>query len=178
MPRIDDYRQALELGKQALLKNDPDLISRLSGAQLHTDPQGKKKISLSFLNKAVIITWPELGFSIKDSRDEVPIQQEILLLHYLEGVGSGTKLSGDWIAFQDIPDGRFYLSAFMKRAKNPLVKTFGQNPKLLIEIATKIYGAMPFDHGDFSIVVKALPLIPIALILWKGDEKISPSLCH
>jgi hypothetical protein len=174
MPRIDDYRQALELGKKALLKKDPDLVSRLSGAQLHTDPQGHKNISLSFLTRTIIITWPELEFSVKDSHDEVPIQQQILLLHYLDGVGSGTKLSEDWIAFQDVPDGRFYLGAFLKRAKDPLVKAFGQNPKLLIKGATKIYDTIPYDHGDFSVVVKALPLVPVAIILWKGDEEFPP----
>lgn len=174
MARIDDYRQALELGKRAISKKDPDLISLLSGAHLHTDPQGNKKISIQFLNRAVVITWPELGFSIKDSADEVPIQQQILLLHYLDGTGGGSKISEDWIAFQDVPDGRFYLDAFLKRAKDPLVKTFGQNPKLMIDAATKIYGAIPYDHGDFSVVVKALPLVPVALILWKGDEEFPP----
>jgi hypothetical protein len=175
MPRIDDYRQALELGKQAISKKDPDLVSRLSGAHLHTGPQGNKKITLSFLNRGIIITWPDLGFSIKDSDDEVPIQQQILLLHYLEGASGSTKLSEEWIAFQDVPDGRFYLDAFLKRAKDPFVNTFGHNPKLLLDAATKIYGAIPYEHGDFSVVVKALPLVPVALILWKGDEEFPPA---
>jgi hypothetical protein len=62
----------------------------------------------------------------------------------------------------------------LKRAKDPLVKTFGQNPKLLIDGAIKIYDAIPYNHGDFSVVVKALPLVPVALILWKGDEEFPP----
>ena len=77
-------------------------------------------------------------------------------------------------AFQDIPDGRFYLDAFLKRAKVPLVGAFGTRPEKLIEVATKAYGAVPFDHGDCSVRVKALPLIDVALILWKGDEEFPP----
>ena len=174
MPRIDDYKQAVELGRKELSELDPSFIAEISGAILHTDPQGKKMLYLNFINREIVITWPDLEFSYKDSHEEVPIQQQILLLHYLDGVGSGAKISGDWIAFQDVPDGRFYLGAFLKRAKDPLVKTFGPNPKLLIDGATNIYGAVPYDHGDFSVIVQALPLVPVALILWKGDEEFPP----
>jgi len=174
MPRIDDYKQALELAKKELSQRDPDLIVDLAGAVMNTDPQGKKIIAMNFLNKEIIITWPDLGLSFKDSEEELPIQSQVLLLHYLDGLRTGSQLKGEWIAFQDIPDGRFYLDAFLKRAKDPLVKTFGHNPELMVEMATKALGAEPYEYGDFSVVVKAFPLVPVALIIWKGDEEFSP----
>jgi hypothetical protein len=37
-----------------------------------------------------------------------------------------------------------------------------------------MYGAVPFNQGDVSVLVRALPLVPIALILWRGDEEFPP----
>ncbi len=174
MPRIDDYKQALDLAKKELSQRDPDLIADLAGALIHTDPQGKKMMVMNFLNKEITIMWPDLVLSFKDSNEELPIQNQILLLHYLDGVRTGSQLKGEWIAFQDVPDGRFYLDAFLKRAKDPLVKTFGHNPELMVEMATEALGAEPYEYGDFSVVVKAFPLVPVALIIWRGDEEFPP----
>jgi len=176
MPRIDDYKQAKKLCEKDLSGKDPDLIANFSGAVIHTDGQGNRSFSLDFLNRGVIISWPDLQCKYKDSDEELPIQQQAFLLHYLHGALSskGASVTGEWISFQDIPDGRFYLGAFMKRAKDPLLKTFGDNPKHMVEIASKAYDASPLDYGDYSVVVKALPLVPMAMILWEGDEDFPP----
>ena len=55
-----------------------------------------------------------------------------------------------------------------------MVQAFGNQPELLVELATEALGARPFDRGDFSVVVRALPMVPVALILWKGDEEFLP----
>jgi hypothetical protein len=55
-----------------------------------------------------------------------------------------------------------------------MVTTFGGKPDLLLKVATELYGAVPFDQGDVSVVVRALPHVPIALILWEGDEEFPP----
>lgn len=174
MPRIDDYREALAIGKKGLSGRDPGPIAELAGAVFRPDLQGSGRFFLRFINREVVITWPDLEFYYEDAREEIPVQQRILLLHYLEGVRSGAKVSGEWIGFQEVPDGRFYLGAFTQRAKAPLIKGFGDNPKLLVEIARGAYGAVPFNHGDHSVLVKALPKVPLVLVLWEGDEEFPP----
>jgi Domain of unknown function (DUF3786) len=176
MARIDDYQQALGLVREGLSGKDPDRIAGFSGAKLLQDSQGNMFLSFIFLNQEITVSWPELVVSGKQAEGELPIQQQVLLLHYLLGAvsGRGPRVTGEWIAFQDIPDGRFYLDAFLKRAKMPLVSTFGAQPEKLVALAVKAYGASPFDHGDFSVLVKALPLTHVALILWKGDEEFPP----
>lgn len=176
MPRIDDYRQAKELGKQALSGKDADQIARSSGAVIYPGAKGRRTLHLIFINRPIQISWPELEFSYKDSMDDVPIQQQVLLLHYLAGaLASGYEpITGEWISFQDVPDGRFYMDAFQRRARDPLLRTFGQNPQQMMELAFTVYGASSFDHGDYSVVVRALPLVPMALILWEGDDEFPP----
>ncbi len=176
MPRIDDYKQARELGVKQLLGKNPDLVARLSGADMRRDKEGEMSLSLSFQNQKIAMTWPNFQFRLEKSQEEIPIQQQILLLHYLHGAlaSSGAALADEWISFQEVPDGRFYLDAFNKRAKIPLVQAFGAKPDLMVKLSAEIYGAKPFDRGDFSVVIKVLPLVPVALILWKGDEEFPP----
>ncbi len=176
MPRIDDYKKARELSRKGLSAKEPDLIARLSGAVFQMGDQDRGFFSMDFLNRSIFIAWPGLEFSYKGSDEEVPIQQQVLLLHYLEGTCSsgGAVPSGEWISFQDLPDGRFYMDAFIKRAKDPLLRTFGDNPGLMTGLTKRVYGASPLDFGDFSVAIRALPLIQVALVLWEGDEEFPP----
>jgi Domain of unknown function (DUF3786) len=176
MPRIDDYKQALNLASEQLKDKDPEILANLSGAVTGRDNESRKTLVLNALNQKVSITWPDLSFVSEKPKEEIPIQQQILYLHYLCGAWSskGAKATGEWISFQEIPDGRFYMDAFQRRAKNPMVMTFGEKPDLLLKVATELYGAVPFNQGDVSVVVRALPLVPVALILWKGDEEFPP----
>jgi len=176
MPRIDDYKQALELGRKELADKNPDLLASSSGAVIEMDKQGNSVLCLNFLNSEIIFSWPALEVARRGSDTELPIQQQILLLHYLHGAwaSSGAGITGEWISFQEVPDGKFYLDAFHRRAKNPMVQAFGHRPALLVKLAGEIFGAEPSDQGDVSVLVKALPLVPVALIIWKGDEEFPP----
>jgi hypothetical protein len=73
-----------------------------------------------------------------------------------------------------VPDGKFYLDAFHRRAKVPLIQAFGSQPERLLTLAGKAYGAVPLNQGDVSVKVQALPAIAVALILWQGDEEFPP----
>ena len=173
MARVDDYIKAVEIGKNELMGNDPEQIAMRSGAAYVQGDHGSGVLSIDFLNKTIDISWPELAFSHGVDRGEVPIQQQVLLLHYLN-LPEYVKTSGEWIAYQEVPDGKFYLDAFVRRAKNPMVQGFGNNPELLVKLASEVYGGTPSDQGDVSVTIQALPLIPVALILWKGDDEFPP----
>ena len=173
MPRIDDYKKAFEIAKVDLEKANPKRIADQSGASLSYDQEGSVTLSLEFLNKQLDIEWPSMRFSAAKDKKEIPIQQQVLILHYLQGC-QGSKVEGQWVAYQEIPDGRFYLDAFVQRAKQPLLKAFGSTPDLLPDLAKQLYDAQPFDHGDVSVVVRALPKIPVALLIWRADDEFPP----
>jgi hypothetical protein len=40
----------------------------------------------------------------------------------------------------------------------------------MVDLATVAFEASTLDIGDFSVKLNAMPLVPVALILWKGDE--------
>lgn len=176
MARIDDYTQAFELGRKKLSDKDPDLLAQYSGSAIEGDEAGKPQLILDFLNRPVVISWPDMDFRYRKTAEDLPVQQKVLLVHYLSGAwaSKGAPLTGEWIAYQEVPDGRFYLDAFLKRAKNPLLQGFGERPERLEELAAQAFGAESSDHGDVSVLIRVLPLVPMVLLLWKGDEEFPP----
>ena len=173
MARIDDYKTAVKLGKEALKGANPKRIADLSGCRFTPQAEGDAVLGLKFLNRDIDISWPGLEVASRDTKEELPIQQQIILLHYLKGA-DGSSPTGDWIAYQEVPDGKFYLDAFLRRAKNPMVHAFGERPEVLENLAVSQYAARSFDQGDVSVVLDVLPMIRLALILWRGDEDFPP----
>jgi hypothetical protein len=144
----------------------------LSGA-LFIEKKGEPPhIRLPFLNRVLSLSWPDLAFS-SDTDKELPIKQKILILHYLNG-SKVENPTGEWIAYQDIPSAKFYLDAFSRRVKYPLVSTFGEAPARLAAAAEERYGATTSSHGDVSVIVQALPKVPVMMVIWKGDEEFPP----
>lgn len=174
MAREDDYRNAAEIARSELADKDPVLLADRCGGQVVSE-EGPR-LRLDFLGKTIEAAWPEIRLSRPGSDEEIPLQQQVLLLHYLQGGwrSEGPPLTGDWIAFQDVADGRFYLDAFHKRAKLPLVKAFGSRPELLADLAGTAFGARRIDLGDVAVSVDALPRIRLALVVWAGDEEFPP----
>ena len=171
MARIDDYAKALEIAKEELSSRNPLHFCRLSGALFIEKQDEPTIIRLTFLNRIITISWPDLLF-YQDSNQEIPIKEKILILHYLNG-SKKEEVTGEWITYQDIPSGRFYLDAFNRRVKYPLINTFGDQPDKLSLLAKELFGATTSSIGDISILIQALPKIPVTLVIWKGDEEFS-----
>ena len=168
MPRMDDYYNAAKIAIEALDQESPKDILKRSG--LEADPDG---IRVPFLNRTYGIRLP--GFAFSDTAPEpkdVPIQEQVLILHYLRAGGTQFP-TGNWIAYREIQGASFYFSAFVKRAIDPLKKTFGTNIQGLIHAAERL-GGMAIPAGDAGFEFRVLPRIPVQLILWEGDAEFPP----
>jgi hypothetical protein len=171
MPRIDDFKNALEIAREEFKKKDPKVISLNSGADYQVQAKGGVLL-LPFINREIKITWPEGEVITPEGTKELSLQEQGLILHYLIQA-TGAPLTNTWITFREIPSGEFYYSAFVKRAKDPLVQTFGKNPGLLIELGIGQEGVKG-EEGDASLCFQVFPRIPVCLILWAGDEEFPP----
>lgn len=175
MARTDDYNKALGLAKEELRDRNPLHVCRLSGG-LCIEKEGQPTgIRLMFLHRMVTISWPDLVFHHTSGRGDVPIKQQILVLHYLNG-STREDLTGEWISYQDIPSAKFYIDAFNRRVRNPLINTFGDQPYQLLLVAKELFGATQSSLGDISIQIQALPKVPITFVLWRGDEDFPPDI--
>lgn len=165
MARTDDFQQARDLAAQELAKQELSEISRRSGFE----NDGDKLLKVPFLDHRYTISYPEFVFSdATDASAEVPLQEQVLLLHYLQGCQP--RLTGQWIAYREIPGAGFYYGAFVKRAIDPLKKVFGQNVAALQRAAEKL-DATQMETGQAAFKLDVMPYAPIQVILWEGDEE-------
>jgi hypothetical protein len=161
------------LAAREIAKVNLHRICSLSGAACIEDSKGSPLITIPFIRQEHVVRLePEVDVLRKDDSDPVPIPEKILILHYLL-TARGDSLKRNWITFREIPEGVFYYSAFLKRARDPLVRTFGPEPQRLLRCGAQI-GAEPDQLGDVSITLKALPRIPVTVVLWRGDDELPP----
>ena len=176
LPEKQGYDQAYELSYQLVVEeiqkaNNLDQQCKNSGAEFRII-DSDKAIIIRFLNRSYIITLPDINISIVDSEEEVPLKEKLLILHYFN-TAKGTPASGKLITFRELPEGMVYYPTFSKRTIEPILRSFGNNPELLLNIAEKS-GGQKADYGDIGATVQALPRVPMTFIIWRGDEEFSP----
>ena len=173
LARIDDYREAFRLACQELATVNLHRICSLSGAVCIEDKNGNPAISIPFINREYLIHFePEVDVFLKGNGEPVPIQEKILILHYLL-TARGESMQLNPITFRQVTEGSFYYSAFSKRALDPLTQTFGGEPQGLLDCGSKL-GAVASELGDASITLKPLPRVPVTLVIWGGDDELPP----
>ncbi|MBN2097923.1 MAG: DUF3786 domain-containing protein [Candidatus Omnitrophica bacterium] len=99
----------------------------------------------------------------------------ILLLHYLAKKLNGlAPVKEKWMAFQELPGGQGYYSAFKKRVIDTIIRKYGASPEQLLELSER-FTAKKTDTADSSVVLEVLAGVPVLINLWRGDEEFSPS---
>lgn len=163
MARVDDYKAAFDLAAERLVDKDPALVTASSGARAAANG-----LELDFLGGPINVGLDPVTVS-DPSGAEIGLTDQVLILHYLTQA-DGRPVSGQWIAYREVPGAESYAPVFYKRAIAPLLGAFGQQPALLPELAG-IYRAGPGETGDESIIVPAFPNVPLMLVVWAGDDE-------
>jgi hypothetical protein len=174
MARIDDYQMSFDLAAKELAGRDSARVAKLAGAEPLSEGGG---LTLAYYGRPLKVTWDLMTVEVLDEASPLPLAEQALVLHYLNNA-DGVPPAGQWVTFREVEAGEFYWSAFVKRAKAPLVKFFGARPELLLELAPKVGGlsggAAEAQAGDTSVVVRAFPHVEFLLVLWAGDEEFPP----
>jgi hypothetical protein len=164
--RVDELRSALRL-------LDPELVAVRSGVSYLTLGPDRGELHIPMWGNVCVLSFPELhGYNCYD--ENLSDFQEALFLYYLL-TADGTPLTGKWVSFADLPDGRTYNAAFQSYSGDELVKTFGFNLDEFKATCSKI-GGEPVDIGSASFIFQSLPRVPLMLTYWLGDEDF-PSSC-
>lgn len=171
MPRIEDYKASRALAQTELAKRNPKHVAGKSHAEFFFE-EGQQGLIVPYFGQPRRITWPEVTVAPVDGEGELALTEQILILHYLQ-YSSGEPVSGVNIDFRSVPEGSFYWSAFVSRAKKPLLEMFGKDPDFYLEVATHM-GGLPVSLGDLAFQFQAFPLVPITHVLWRGDEEFPP----
>jgi hypothetical protein len=143
-------------------------VARRAGAKADDDG---KAMELNYYGRPVRIESDPWSVSALDEGPEIPLPEKAFILHYLE-TAENQSLQNEWITYREVPSGEFYWSAFVRRAKEPLVGFFGERPQYLLEMAPKV-GGEPAEgmSADAAVIVWAFPKVPILYQLWAGDDE-------
>lgn len=165
--RMDELRSTLRV-------RDPSLVAVRSGSSYLTLGPGRGELHVPLWGKVCILCWPQLtGCNEKD--DRLPDFQLTMLLYYLV-TADAAPLTGKWVSFADLPDGRTYNAAFQGYTGDEIVKRFDLDLQGFKSACSKV-GGQPAEAGSASFIFQALPRVPLMLTYWLGDEDF-PSSCR
>jgi hypothetical protein len=164
------YKESYTLACRKFLAKDIFVICRNAGASITKTPENIFIITINFLSKRIKI--PGFIF-IDDLSKDLNIWEKIIILHYLIGINN-IPLSNSLINFKQISAGRQYYPAFEKRTIKPLLAVFANNPQKTLK-ASKGIGGTRVDLADIAVKIMAFPLVPVFLLLWKGDDEFPPN---
>ncbi len=172
MPRIDDYKAAIALAAAELKQLNPKRLETRTQCEYFHEG-GQEGLLVPYFGQGRRVSWPEIAVLPAEGDAPIPLTEQILILHYLSKA-TGEPLSGHSIDFREVPDGGgFYWSAFVSRAKKPLLETFGHDLDLYLKVAQSLGGERR-NLGDAAARFAAFPLAPVTHVLWRGDEEFPP----
>jgi hypothetical protein len=134
----------------------------------------KRRVTVSFYGATYVVEHPTARVWTQETGKMPSYGLQILFLHYLL-TADGRPVSGEWVSFRELPDGLFYQQAFRQRSLLPLEGKFGHNQPAFERAATAL-GGEKLDLADSGFRFDALPRVPLAALLWTGDEEFPPAV--
>ncbi|MGC8872893.1 MAG: DUF3786 domain-containing protein [Chloroflexia bacterium] len=168
-----NYRAALEQARRRFVGREPRIDAETAGVAFVDLGGGRGRFEIPVLGRPYRISWPELHAESETGETASPVLQ-ILLLHYLL-TSDGITPRGEWVSFRDLPDGRVYYRAFREGSELRLLGRFGNDITGFCRAAEAL-GGKPLPLADHAFAFQVLPRLPMAVLLWEGDEEFSPEI--
>ncbi len=166
-------RRASELWEE-LRSADPHRLAFQTGAvysRMGSTPE-TGVFSLQVWGKDIQVSFPPFQCT-DESGVALDVFTETLLAYYFHtsqtAPGYSPTPGGVWIAFTDLPDGRFYTQAFQGYTGAELARTFGNDMDAFMGAAS-VLGGQPVSLGDAAFSFRVLPKIYVLAAAWQGDE--------
>ncbi|GAW92076.1 DUF3786 domain-containing protein [Calderihabitans maritimus] len=161
----DAYRQAVK----EFSEKDPHLMARWSKARFDRE---KSVFCMRYCATDYFIHYPTGKFDTEE-KIAIPLTDQIIMLQYLTQA-SGMPIRNRWLSFMELPGGPHHYAPFRQEAINPISQTFGDRLELFRQVALSLDGKAT-DMGDAGYILPVLPGLPLAYILWQGDEEFPPN---
>lgn len=150
-----------------LKSSNPKTIAGKTGTTWEPGEPGDGHLVVPVLHREVSVSYPDISLRADPELDSFPLK--LLTLIYLSS-SDGAQPSGQWVAFRDLPGGRFYEPVVSRSVEQPLAVTYGDDLAAL-EKASLHLGGRAGEFGDASFIFTLLPLVLICFIVWRPDEE-------
>jgi len=84
----------------------------------------------------------------------------------------GAEISGRWVPFRELDNGKTWNPLFERRCEKPLKQIADTHSELFADLVSMFSGTSSFDHfhADISVVLYPLPKVPVLICYWKPEE--------
>lgn len=162
-----------EIARDKALKELEGLQPYVVAAKTGLDFDGKV-FSFPFFNQSYYLAYPALELRVTGSAALAPLWLQVIVLHYLLQA-DGTPVADEWITYRQLPGAGIFAAKFQVRAVVPLSQVFGRDLESFKQAGGAL-GGMPMNRfGDAAFRFLALPHLPMACILYLGDEEVAAS---
>ncbi len=166
MPLDDAFDKSI----RELMVQSPFVVASRSGGSYNDGV-----FNLRFFNRTFLIHCPDVKVEEVDAKDEPPEWLQVLLLHYLV-TATGKEVADKWIGYRNLPGAYLFESKFSQGVIDPLIHVFGKDIAGFRQAGLSLGGAPMTRTGDAAFRFLALPRIPMACILYLGDEEVPSSI--
>jgi len=164
--RVDEIRTKLK-------QKRPESLAARTGA-IYTSIDGTYgEFKFPFWSRDVVLSYPDFSGVYADTGESVNTFDMTMLAYYFDAA-DGAPMTGDWIAFNQIPGGLFYAQAFQGYSGNELAKVFINDSEAFIKANERLGGRREF-FGNVAFSYQVLPRVPIMVVCWLGDEEFPSS---
>ena len=170
--RSPDYKDHLarrvEELRAELKEKDPYLLADRTDSKFLDDGSGKGEFQFLFWGREMALSFPE--FIVRDlETGKQPGTFEQTLLAYYFNISDGTPEAGSWIAYSELPDGKWYAQAYQGYTGIELARAFKDDLPAFELAATKL-GGRKESLGSSAFAFRVLPRISLLAVCWLGDE--------
>ena len=155
--RVEEIREKIK-------DKDPEMLAVYTGAAYSAEGVFR----LPFWSRDVSITFPDFIGHYVDTGEELNTFDMTMLAYYFD-ISDSVPLTGEWIAFKQIPGGLFYAQAFQGYSGDELLRVFGDDFDAFIRANEKLGGRRE-AFGSATYSYQILPHVPIMVVGWMGDE--------
>jgi hypothetical protein len=177
-------RVAGEPNKTITLEQDPgDLLEKLKSEIGHLDlAEAASRVGAGFSGGKLTLKILGKDFSV-DTRGNLTTEIHInpwVAVPFLTYVlhGQGLPVSGKWVSFRELTEGRERYPLFHKRCEEPMKKVADLYTPLFDDIV-HLFGGKQVDkqfESDISVVLQPLPKVPVMICYWLPEDGMDSSL--
>jgi hypothetical protein len=166
----DRRRQTMQRAREEILGLDLVRQAQLGGFALRELEGGGCLLEIPSFGGRIEIRMPEGEIAAPPLTDSLSLR--VLALRYVR-LACGVPESGEWIAYRDLPGGRFYAATLAPTVEQPLARLFGNSGGMLGRVSSTLGGERA-DYGDEAFIFHAFPHVPLLLVMHRGDEEFPP----
>ena len=159
----ESLRPRIEAARRELVACEAAEVARRAGLAVRNG-----RLDLTLLDSRYDVGWPDLTITFRDGTD-CPEELVLLVLDYLVRA-DGSVPTGEWIGFQELPDGAFYRHAFQGYSGDRLVGDLAADIDRFRR-AARALGGEPLPMGDAGFAFHVLPHVPLAVVWWDGNDE-------